>query len=95
NLELLRNRDNYPFVADQLLLTQLSQGSRLLALDRARCEAWALALHIATNDAPTKSTINPLTGDAFYIEVTETQVVVDAIDPELGQAAVIVPRQSR
>ncbi|MDA1051342.1 MAG: hypothetical protein O3C40_12800 [Planctomycetota bacterium] len=94
NLELLRGRDSYPFVADQLLLLQLEQGSRLMALDRARCEAWALALRLAGGDVPPKPTINPLTGDEFFVDVTETQVTIDAIDPDQGQAAAIVPRLS-
>ena len=92
NLELLRERDSYPFIADQLLLLELQQGSRLMALDRARVEAWALALRIASKKSPLESTINPLTGDQFFIDVTETQIVVDAIDPERGLPAAIVPR---
>jgi hypothetical protein len=92
NLELLRESDSYPFVADQLLLLQLDQGSRLMALDRARCEAWALALRIASGKSPPESTTNPLTGDQFFVDVTEAQVVVDAIDPERGLPAAIVPR---
>ena len=83
-------RDNYPFVADQLLLLQLDQGSRLMALDRARCEAWALALHIACGSAPPsqRSTRSPATSSSSH--VTETQVVVDAVDPESGLPAAIV-----
>lgn len=92
NLELLRGGDDYPFVADQLLLLELGQGSRLIALDRAWCEAWALALRIACGDVPPNSTLNPLTGDAFYLDISESQVVVDAVDPERGHAAAIVPR---
>ena len=92
NLELLRGRDSYPFVADQLLLLQLDQGSRSMALDRARCEAWALALSIAIGSGPTEPTINPLTGDEFFVDVTESQIVVDAVDPDRGQPAAIVPR---
>ncbi|MBC8354763.1 MAG: hypothetical protein H8E66_22515 [Planctomycetes bacterium] len=92
NLELLRGRDDYPFVADQLLLLQLDQGSRLIALDRAKCEAWALALQIATGGTPPKAKINPLTGDDFFVDISETQVVVDAVDPDQGQPAAIVPR---
>ena len=94
NLELLRARHTYPFVADQLLLLQLEQGSRLMALDRARCEAWALALRIAGGHTPSEPTINPLTGDEFFVEVTDTQVIVDAIDPQQDSPAAIVPRLS-
>ncbi len=92
NLELLRGRDTYPFVADQLLLLQLDQGSRLMALDRARCEAWALALRVACGESPTEPITNPLTGDEFFVDITESQVVVDAVDPDRGQPAAIVPR---
>lgn len=92
NLELMRGSDNYPFVADQMLLLQLDQGSRLMALDRARCEAWALALRIACGDQPTDKITNPLTGNEFFVDVTDGQVVVDAVDPDSGQPAAIVPR---
>ena len=94
NLELLRARETYPFVADQLLLLQLEQGSRLMAVDRARCEAWALALGIAGGHTPSEPTINPLTGDEFFVNVTDTQVLVGAIDPAQGLPAAIVPRIS-
>ncbi|MCA9146649.1 MAG: hypothetical protein KDB05_27920 [Planctomycetales bacterium] len=92
NLSLLRGSDNYPFVADQLLLSQLDQGSRLMALDRARCEAWAIALRIACGGDQAKKITNPLTGDEFFVDITDTQVVVDAVDPDNGQPAAIVPR---
>jgi hypothetical protein len=92
NLGLLRGSDNYPFVADQLLLLRLDQGSRLMALDRARCEAWAIALRIACGDDQARKFTNPLTGDEFFVDITDTQVVVDAVDPDSGQPAAIVPR---
>ncbi|MCA9119312.1 MAG: hypothetical protein H6822_06265 [Planctomycetaceae bacterium] len=93
NLELMRGSSNYPFVADQLLLMQMSQGSRLMALDRARCDAWALALHLACDDEPGNKTTNPLTGDEFFVDIGETQIIVDAIDPDKGQPAAVVPRR--
>ncbi|MEO8494746.1 MAG: hypothetical protein ABI614_06730 [Planctomycetota bacterium] len=92
NLELLRGRETYPFVADQLLLLELAQGSRMMALDRARCEAWALALRIAGGETPSEPTANPLTGDDYFVDITDAQVVVDAVDPERDQPAAIVPR---
>ena len=64
----------------------------MMALDRARCEAWALALRMASGNAPSKPTINPLTGDEFFVEVTAARIVVDAVDPERGVPAAIVPR---
>ena len=94
NLELLRGRDTYPFIADHLLLLQLEQASRLMALDRARCEAWALALRIATGTGTSPSTINPLTGDEFFVEATDTQIIVDAVDPDQGVPPATVPRLS-
>lgn len=92
NLELLRKSDEYPFVADQLLLLQLDEASRLMALDRAVCEAWAMALRIAIEGSAVTSIVNPLTGDKFFVDINEQQVIVDAIDPELAHQAAIVPR---
>ena len=91
NLQVLRATESYPFVSDELLLIELSQGHRLQALDRARCEAWALALRIATDGKPAQLPTNPLTGDRFVIDTTARRVIVDAIDPESQHRAVRVP----
>jgi hypothetical protein len=90
NLEVLRASGTYPFVADQLLFVELEQGHRVQALDRARCEAWRLALRIAADERPAQLPTNPLTGDTFVIDTTDQHVIVDSIDPA-GHRAVRVP----
>ncbi len=95
NLELLRQSDEYPFVSDQLLLLQLDQTSRLMALDRARCEAWVIALQIAIDGESPPAKVNPLTGDEYFVDISDQLVIVDAIDPEHAHRAAIVPRLSQ
>ena len=63
DLGVLRNGESYPFVADQLLLVQIERTQRLQSVDRARCEAWRLALLLALGSEPAVgSNLNPLTG---------------------------------
>jgi hypothetical protein len=91
NLELLRNGQDYPFVADQLLLIELEKASRLFALDRARCDAWSLALQLARGVSIVKPPVNPLTGEHFFFDITNEQVIVDAITSDGSEPAAIVP----
>lgn len=92
DLEILRDGKSYPFIADQLLLTKIEPIQRLLAVDRARCEAWRLALQLALDSEPAAGAdLNPLTGLPFVVEVTAEQVVVDGIDNYGDEQAVLVP----
>jgi hypothetical protein len=43
----LRDSDSYPFVADKIILVEMLERHRLQALDRARCEAWRIAITAA------------------------------------------------
>ncbi|MBP89126.1 MAG: hypothetical protein CMJ64_20820 [Planctomycetaceae bacterium] len=92
DLGVLRNGESYPFVADQLLLVQIERTQRLQSVDRARCEAWRLALLLALGSEPAVgSNLNPLTGAPFVVEVTAEQVVVDAIDNYGDEQSAFVP----
>jgi hypothetical protein len=90
DLEQLRDSALYPFVAGRILLLELESGHRLQALDRARCEAWRLALSIAAGEAPDSVPVNPLTGHRYVIERDEERVIVDCIDPEGGEPAAVI-----
>lgn len=83
----------YPVVADTILLFDFEAGFRLQALDRARLEAWRLALHAATSSTLPEPGVNPLTGQPFEIAIENSFVVVGAIDPETGEQLVIPRRQ--
>ena len=90
NLENLRQGSDYPFVADHFLLKELVVGQRLQALDRARLEAWQLALRSAI-DGQADSTTNPMTGHPFILDIQPDRVIVDGIDPTSGESAVQIP----
>jgi hypothetical protein len=83
----LHQTAQYPVVADTMLLADFEQGFRLQALDRARMEAWQLALRAAeTSPAEQTATLNPtvnsLTGEPFVLSIENSHVVVDGIDPD-------------
>lgn len=64
----LRGSAGYPQVADMVLLPHLQTGQRLQAADRARCEAWALALAAALEQPARDYKQNPLTGSAYRLQ---------------------------
>jgi hypothetical protein len=81
-LEELRSSDQYPFVADQILLGDIEEDQRRQALDRARCEAWRLALCLACGRDTPRHVLNPLTGTPFQFQRNDESITVEAIDPE-------------
>jgi hypothetical protein len=92
DLNVLRSSKSYPFIADQLLLVHIESTQRLQAADRARCEAWRLALQLALGREPVAGeNLNPLTGLPFVVEMTAEQVVVDAIDNYGEEQSALVP----
>lgn len=87
DLELARDGDQYPIIADHVMLPDLDAGMRLQALDRVRLEAWQLALSLARREtAETRE--NSLTGTLFVIDIQPSFVVVDGIDPEDAESAI-------
>lgn len=79
SLERLRSSDRYPFVADQLLLSDLASRHEVIALDRARCLAWQIALTAAQGGKQNAGTINPLTGGTYSVLRVSGTVTVDGI----------------
>jgi hypothetical protein len=95
--ELFEMRDSteYPFVADTILLTDVDKAHRLQAVDRARMDAWLLALQAATSNAPPPSPpVNPLTGEPLRLSVEPARIVVDGIDPATDERVVVPVAQS-
>jgi hypothetical protein len=86
-LEKLRSSDRYPFVADQLLLDEIANRQRLVALDRSRCEAWRIALANASgSNAALGEVISPVTGQPFSVVRDNEKVTVSGIggdEPEI------------
>ena len=101
NLNQLQDTPHFPLFAAQVLLMDqepgrrlqaLAQGLRLQALDRARCEAFALALSAASGTAATPLPVNPVTGKPFELISREEQVEVRAIDGEEDGESFKIPR---
>jgi len=57
----------FPLIAARLLLADNLTDYRLLAEDRASCEAWAMALVAAIGSVAPEYVTNPLTGEAYQL----------------------------
>jgi hypothetical protein len=86
----LHGTAQYPLVADTLLLADFEAGLRLQALDRARFEAWLLALRAAISPMPPSAGVNPLTGEPFHLSLDDRRVQVTGIDP-ISREQVSIP----
>jgi hypothetical protein len=87
----LDGTDKYPTFAAEFLLDEIAHGMRMQVLDRARCEAWRLALAVATDNPLPQDVTNPLTGQPFRVVRTDEEIVVDQIDDRQPGANVVVP----
>jgi len=69
-LEVLRgDLDSYPVLAGSILLRDVRVIMHRLAVDRARTEAWSLALAAALRQIPDRATVHPITGRPYNIRV--------------------------
>ena len=69
-LEVLRaDLNNYPILAGAILLRDVRTIMYRLAIDRARTEAWSLALAAAIRDKSDRATVHPITGRPYSIRV--------------------------
>ena len=90
-LDGLRETPRYPLFAASVLLVSLAKGQRSQALDRARCEAWSLALATATGQPVATPPVNPVTGDVFTVTQTDERIEIREIDGRPDGESVIVP----
>jgi hypothetical protein len=79
-----RNSPRFPLVAGRLLLTDMDKGHALQARDRARLEAWALALAVASGQKRPPYAVSPLSGRRYEVVVGEGLVEVWEIGPDGG-----------
>ncbi|HJN11778.1 MAG: hypothetical protein QGG09_17965 [Pirellulaceae bacterium] len=93
-LASLRDSLAYPLVADLILWKNVQEGQRLQALDRARFEAWSIALAASVGAPRPAYNINPLTGRRYIIDPRPDKVIVDGIDPDRGASPIMIPRQN-
>ncbi len=93
-LESLSDTLNYPLVTDLVLWEDVQEGHRLQALDRARCEAWAIALAASIGAEAPPFHINPLTGNRYILDPRPDKIIVDNIDPYHAAPPIIIPRKA-
>jgi hypothetical protein len=73
-----------------MLLPAVQKGHAMQARERANCEAWAIALALATGRPAPPFQVNPLTGGEYRFEKTGGRVVVHDVGPD-GQTRIVVP----
>ena len=93
DLHQKRNSPQFPLVAGRLLLVDIEKGHAVQARDRASCEAWALALAVASGKKRPPYQVSPLSGGEYEIVREDGQVTVAGISPDEvpGTLPVIVP----
>jgi hypothetical protein len=79
-----RNSPQFPLVAARLLLVDMDKGHVLQARDRACCEAWALALAVASGRQPPSYQVSPLWGGKYEVAVGDGLVTVCSARPNEG-----------
>ena len=79
----------YPILAIRLFLPDLIPSLRVLAKDRARCQAWLLAMAVALDDASAEPVVNPHTGREMRATLASTSVVVNL--GEEGERDPLIP----
>jgi hypothetical protein len=86
----LRDTPRYPLLAARVLLKDLESGHQTQALDRARCEAWSLALAAATGRTVADPWINPVMGEPYRLAITDDAVVIEQLEGDDGDESVRV-----
>jgi len=93
-LALLSDSLAYPLVTDLILWQDVQEGQRLQALDRARCEAWSIALATSIGGPAPPYQVNPLSGNRYVLDPGPDRVIVDNIDADHEGSRIIIPRKS-
>ncbi|MBN1853386.1 MAG: hypothetical protein JW829_11705 [Pirellulales bacterium] len=89
DLHAKRSKRDFPFAAARLFLPDLDIWQKKCALDRARCEAWALALAAAAEFPSPGYRINPHSGQEYHLEHQNGRVVMKL--DEFGERDPVVP----
>ncbi len=89
-----KDMEKYPQIAAELLLPHTLRAMKMLADDRARCEAWALALASALDVPAPEYLVNPTTGFNYVIEANDTQVQVHGLTGEQWPHAILITKPS-
>jgi hypothetical protein len=91
SLKALRSKPDFPFAAARLFLPDLEDFQRKFAVDRARCEAWALALAVAADLPRPEFTVSPHNGLTCEVTRESQRVVVKMGEPNGWQVIVPLP----
>lgn len=83
--------EKYPQLSVEMLLPDTLLAMRRIADDRARCEAWSLALAGALRITPPEYATNPVSGFAYQVLSNESTVEVLGLTPEQWPQAIRVP----
>lgn len=83
--------EKYPQVSAEILLPNTLKALRRIADDRARCEAWALAIAKALNTTAPAYVTNPETGYPYEVLSNETTAEVLGLSPEQWPHSIRVP----
>ncbi|MFW6172105.1 MAG: hypothetical protein ACODAD_16585, partial [Planctomycetota bacterium] len=88
----LLDTQNAPLFATTVLLPDMARIHRLMAVDRARCEAWVMALRAAANEPVDRTAVNPVTGKPYdLVRETDAMVVENLEGTEDEKVAVSIP----
>ncbi len=91
-LNQLRNTSHFPLFADKVLLPDVVAGQHEQALDRARCEAWALGLGAALGQKIDPTARNPVTGKLYDLARQEDAIVIGNLDgQDIKEPALTIP----
>jgi hypothetical protein len=88
-IEQLRDTPRYPLLAATVLLPNLAAAQEALAIDRARCEIWVLALQAATGNQVELSSPNPATGQPYALVRDNDMIVASGLTAQRDQRPVV------
>lgn len=92
-LEMHSGENDYAWFANKLCAQSLTLAQAELARDRARTEAWDLALAAATATKPLPERTNALTGQPYELTLHDDSVVVLVGDRKVVNPVVAIPRR--
>ena len=90
-LDRLLDTPRYPLFAANVLLPNLEAVHREQAIDRARCEAWVIALRAVAGLTVDSQVPNPVTGETYNVTRDADTVIVSDLTAKQTGPAVVVP----
>lgn len=85
--------EKYPQVAVEVLMPDVMTATERIADDRARCEAWALALSAALGATPPEYKINPGNGQPYDLLISDEYIELLGLSAEQWPRSIRLPRR--